>query len=168
MENGWNHCGVLFDSGYVTVCGISSFFTGRLLVKVLIIDDSFHSRRYAQFMLQQLNCEVYTAESGEIGLEVVKNEMIDLIILDWNMPGLGGKKTLEELHQINHALEHPFKIVIYSGQLFTEITLPKDKSLDVAQFISKKLPPTKQFKYFQKCVQSQSKNKKSIRRSYAS
>lgn len=92
-------------------------------MKVLIIDDSFHSRRYVQFMLQQLNCEVYTAESGEIGLEVAKKEQMDLIILDWNMPGLGGKKTLEELHHLNQNLDHPFKIVIYSGFIGCRIFL---------------------------------------------
>jgi CheY-like chemotaxis protein len=136
-------------------------------VKVLIIDDSLHSRRYAQFMLQQLNCEVYAAENGEVGLEISKNEQIDLVILDWNMPGLGGRQTLEELRHINRKLDQPFKIVIYSGQLFTEISLPKDKSLDVTHFISKKMTASKQFKYFQKCIQSHSKTK-GFRRSYAS
>ena len=168
-SNDFGHSGFLFNTRHNYLYFDSVFYPWWLLMKVLIIDDSFHSRRYAQFMLQQLNCEVHTAENGEIGLEITKNENIDLIILDWNMPGMGGKMTLEKLHQMKHYhRDHPFKIIIYSGQLFNEISLPKDKSLDVALFISKKLSPIQQFKYFQKCVQSQSKKKGNIRRSYAS
>lgn len=64
---------------------------------ILIIEDS---KSYFFVISQTLKGEGFNvngAENGEKGLELIKNEEPDLILLDITMPGMGGLKTAEEI-----------------------------------------------------------------------
>jgi len=69
--------------------------------KILIVDDS---KNYL-FILSQTFTEegfsVVTAENGEEGLEAVKNEKPDLILLDIEMPKMDGITMSRKLKELN-------------------------------------------------------------------
>jgi len=82
---------------------------------ILFVDDDKDLLELTREMLETYNYKAISAETGEEGLEVYQKHMdiIDLVILDLNMPGMGGAKCLEELLRINPGL----KVIIATGYL---------------------------------------------------
>jgi PAS domain S-box-containing protein len=80
---------------------------------ILIVDDEFSILNFIFQALQRTGYRLFTVLSGEQALELysIKQKTIDLIILDMNMPGMGGKKCLVELMKINPNA----KVIISSG-----------------------------------------------------
>ena len=70
---------------------------------ILLIDDEALVRDLAEHMLAKFGYKVFTAPSGESGLRVYqeKKDDIPLVILDMIMPGMGGRRCLEEILKIN-------------------------------------------------------------------
>ena len=66
---------------------------------ILLVDDEDFIRDLGKEILTNFGYTIFTAADGESGLEVYRQERdrIDLIILDLIMPGMGGKKCLDEL-----------------------------------------------------------------------
>lgn len=59
-------------------------------MKVLIVDDEFEMRELISLMLQQGGMEVTQASNGEEAYYLLKNEQINLVLLDVMMPGEDG------------------------------------------------------------------------------
>lgn len=67
------------------------------MAKVLIVDDSqTEIKKFSQF-LERHGHEVITADSGELGIDVAKAELPDLILMDVVMPGLNGFQATRRL-----------------------------------------------------------------------
>jgi two-component system KDP operon response regulator KdpE len=61
--------------------------------RILIVDDDPQIRRVLRTALVAQSYEVVDARNGEEALEKLRDEKVDLIILDMNMPGMGGLET---------------------------------------------------------------------------
>ena len=61
--------------------------------KILVVDDDPQIRRVMKATLVGHNYEVIEARTGEDALEKAPQEMPSLILLDMNMPGIGGLET---------------------------------------------------------------------------
>ena len=66
---------------------------------VLIIDDSAMLRRIVNDALDILDFHILEAEDAFVGLERLENNHVDLIILDWVMPGKSGYDFFLELKE---------------------------------------------------------------------
>lgn len=64
--------------------------------KIMVVDDSPLVVRNIKGMLEE-NYEVCVATSGEMALEHIPRKKPDLILLDYEMPGLNGKDTFERI-----------------------------------------------------------------------
>ncbi len=64
---------------------------------VLIIDDSRLVRKMYQHQLVVNSYRVLTADSGESGLDVLRQNKADLVMLDLGLPGMGGIEVLETI-----------------------------------------------------------------------
>jgi CheY-like chemotaxis protein len=81
------------------------------LPTILCIDDNVLTLAIRKAMLESRNYRVFTANSGAAGLEIVNREAIDVVILDYNMPGMDGGTVAEEIHS-----KHPdVAILLLSG-----------------------------------------------------
>jgi len=80
---------------------------------ILLVDDEAFLRDLGEQMLAKFGYTVFAAHDGESALELYrqKKEDFSLVILDLIMPGMGGRRCLEELLKINSQA----KIVIASG-----------------------------------------------------
>ena len=80
---------------------------------ILVVDDDQEIRDMTREVLESLGYAVQSAVTGEEALEAYKNlgKSIDLVLLDLNMPGMGGRKCLQELLQ----LDPRAKVIIVSG-----------------------------------------------------
>ena len=65
---------------------------------VLVVDDEPQLRRVMLATLTDLGYTVIDAKSGEEALEKFRQEQPDLVLLDLNMPGIGGIETCRALH----------------------------------------------------------------------
>ncbi|MBW1723564.1 MAG: PAS domain S-box protein, partial [Deltaproteobacteria bacterium] len=80
---------------------------------ILLVDDDDMLRKTGSEMLQRFGYRVLTAESGEKALEVYREnkEKIALVILDLVMPGMGGKRCLEKLIEMDPGV----RVLVASG-----------------------------------------------------
>lgn len=65
--------------------------------KILIIDDEKNIREGLQMALEDEGYEVITAEDGTSGLQKALSEVVDLVITDLRMPGMGGQEILRRV-----------------------------------------------------------------------
>ena len=60
-------------------------------IKVLIVDDDHSTRKVIHTLLLAIGCtKIYEAGDGAIGLEMVRAVAPDLVLVDWEMPGIDG------------------------------------------------------------------------------
>ncbi len=68
---------------------------------ILIVDDEEIMRDVMTTLFEAEGYHVTTSESGEKGLERVREECFDLVLLDLMMPGVGGLAALKEMLEID-------------------------------------------------------------------
>ncbi len=66
-------------------------------VRILVVDDEPAIRRALRPPLVELGFEVMEAARGEMGLDMLRTESFDAVLLDINMPGIGGMETLRRM-----------------------------------------------------------------------
>src|ERR1051325_7228617 len=76
--------------------------------KVLVIDDTPEIRMIIEETLDMFGFSTLTAEDGEKGIQVAKQQLPDLIICDVNMPKLDGFMTLTMLREDERTATIPF------------------------------------------------------------
>lgn len=72
--------------------------------KILVIDDDSIIRTLLSNSLAKAGYAVLLAADGETGLEMVKDEQPDLVITDFQMPGISGLEVITALQQSNPGL----------------------------------------------------------------
>ena len=65
--------------------------------RVLVVDDEPQLRRVMRTALVANGYEVYEARTGEEALEALRENNLDLVLLDMNMPGIGGMAACREI-----------------------------------------------------------------------
>lgn len=63
------------------------------MFKILVVDDEAKIREFIRFFLSKEGYAVRDVETGEKALDIIKNDTIDLVLLDLMMPGLNGFET---------------------------------------------------------------------------
>lgn len=58
--------------------------------RILVVDDEPQIRRVLRTSLSAQGYEVFDAKTGEEALAAVRDQRFDLVLLDMNMPGMGG------------------------------------------------------------------------------
>jgi len=67
--------------------------------KILIVDDDELNRKVVKGYLEQYAFEMKEAENGKIALEILKNFIPDIILMDIRMPEMDGIKTVKFIRQ---------------------------------------------------------------------
>lgn len=70
-------------------------------MKILVIDDDPAMTDLFKLILMSTNADVLTANSGEEGIQMIRNESPDMVILDLMMPGKDGWQTTQEIREIS-------------------------------------------------------------------
>lgn len=71
--------------------------------RILVVDDEPQLRRVMRTALTTNGYEVFDARSGEEALHQVRTDPPDLILLDMNMPGMGGLAACAAIREISDA-----------------------------------------------------------------
>jgi DNA-binding NtrC family response regulator len=68
---------------------------------ILIIDDEAAQRDILTGYLKKKGYKIFSASSGKEGIEIAKNNSVDIILSDFKMPDLNGIEVLEQVKKIN-------------------------------------------------------------------
>lgn len=81
-------------------------------IKIMCVDDFSTMRRIVKTLLKQLGyVNVIEAEDGVQALELLKNEKVDFIISDWNMPKMTGIELLKMVRSREDLKTIPFLMI---------------------------------------------------------
>ncbi len=65
----------------------------------LVVDDSRVVRKFSRRIVEGFGFKVEEAENGEQALEKCRDQMPDVILLDWNMPIMDGISFLKKVRK---------------------------------------------------------------------
>jgi two-component system chemotaxis response regulator CheY len=83
----------------------------------MIVDDSKTSQMLVKTTLQRIaGLEFVTADDGRAALEVMKNEHVDLLVTDINMPEMDGIELIRAVRQKADAKTLPILIITAKGE----------------------------------------------------
>ena len=100
---------------------------------VLCVDDERIGLRVRKIMLESRGYNVLTANDGTEGLKIFEQNLVDVVILDYYMPGLNGGDVAAEMRR-----RRPGVPIVFLSAYFS---LPP-KRLELADaFITKGDPP---------------------------
>jgi len=73
-------------------------------IRVLLVDDEPSIRRALRTPLNEMGFATTEASRGEEAIQLLQSQAFDIVLLDVNMPGIGGMKTLARLRSMNPTL----------------------------------------------------------------
>ena len=85
--------------------------------RMLVVDDNRVNRLLLTHALEQNGHNVSTAENGRIGMQMLKAQTFDVILLDIDMPEMNGFEVLEALLQDNDLRDLPVIMTSASDEL---------------------------------------------------
>jgi len=95
---------------------------------VLIIDDENAQTSSLKSFLSKRNYNIYTAASGEAGFHIVKENMIDIILTDFQMPGWNGLDVVKNVKSLNPEID--IVVMTAFGTIETAVNLIKEGAYD--------------------------------------
>lgn len=63
--------------------------------KILVIEDNPDNSKLVTWILEDEDYQVTCAATAEIGLEALKKEHFDLVLMDISLPGMDGKEATQ-------------------------------------------------------------------------
>jgi DNA-binding response OmpR family regulator len=111
--------------------------------KILIIDDDPDFVAATKVVLESKDYQVLTASDGKEGLEKVKGENPDLVILDIIMPHEDGFKVCEEIKADPKLAKIPVIILTSLSERWSEVALSVTQGLmlEAEDYIDKPVAP---------------------------
>lgn len=110
-----------------------------LKMKILVVDDFGTMRRIIKNILRQIGyVDIFEAENGLAALDVLRQEKIEFIISDWNMPQMPGIELLKAVRTSEEWKDLPFLMVTAEGQKENVLEAVKHK---VSNYIVKPFTP---------------------------
>ncbi len=102
------------------------WLAARDMARILVIDDQEPIRRIVRRALENERHEVLDASDGELGMQLLERETVDIVITDIFMPGQDGIVTLREIRKKFPSLN---VIVMSGGDSTGMLDLRKDAEL---------------------------------------
>jgi two-component system chemotaxis response regulator CheY len=66
-------------------------------MRVMVVDDSRQIRNHVSRTLQEFGHSASVAEDGQVCLDLLAQSLVEVVLLDWNMPVLDGLETLKAI-----------------------------------------------------------------------
>jgi DNA-binding response OmpR family regulator len=104
--------------------------------RIVIVEDDEWVRRLLRTTLSAEDYEIFEASDGEEGLRLVTETSADIVLLDWQMPGVHGSLVLDALKEMRPTLP---VIVLTAEERQTQRELAE--SLRADAFLNKPFSP---------------------------
>jgi PAS domain S-box-containing protein len=107
---------------------------------ILVAEDNPINQLVVAQWLQKWGATVRQAHHGREALEILENEKIDLLLLDLNMPGLGGFELAQALAQSGSAQARQVPIVVLTADVSPQVA-DKVRLVGLAGLVTKPFQP---------------------------
>ena len=86
-------------------------------ISVLLVDDDADTRTIVGAYLRHGGAHVETAENGREALEFLARARVDVLVIDYTMPGMVGTELLAEIRKLDSQLEleRPTPAILYTA-----------------------------------------------------
>lgn len=108
-------------------------------MNILIIDDDFTTLVIAKKALIDQNHNIFTAENGIEALKIIRNEEIQIVISDWNMPEMNGLELCKYLRS-QPSINHLYFIMMTTRDSYNDKVAAIEAGAN--EFLSKPIEPT--------------------------
>ena len=106
---------------------------GEMMVyQVLVVEDEPDLQIIYRDVLSREGFEVHLAGDGEAGLQRVKSEHFDLMVVDFLLPKMDGVELLEEVDKLGGR-----PVIFASAVMRDEVTIQHLKNMGVRWFLEK-------------------------------
>jgi len=95
---------------------ILSTFDIQVSGHILLVEDTIDNQELISFYLNDMGAQVSVANNGKECIELVQNKTFDMILMDMQMPVMGGYDALRALREQNCQIP----IVMLTGNVFEE------------------------------------------------
>ncbi len=120
------------------------------MTKIAIIEDDPVISQMYRFKFEAAGFEVQLANNGKLGIEMVKSFLPELILLDLQMPEMGGAEALEIIRKNEWGKKIPVIILTNMGE---EESPKKLRTLGIHSYIVKaNLTPNQVLKRVQEAL----------------
>ncbi|MBF0266462.1 MAG: response regulator [Gammaproteobacteria bacterium] len=107
--------------------------------RILIVDDMSSMRGVIKMFLTEGGFHNLTeASNGQTALSLLKTQKFDLVICDWDMPGMTGLELLEQMKKEENLMKIPFIMLTATSR---QEKVQKAIELGVNDYISKPFQP---------------------------
>lgn len=106
--------------------------------KVLVVDDEIHIVHVVAIKLRNNGYDVITAENGNEALAAAIQEKPDIIVTDFQMPGMTGIELIEAVRQNPEVADVP--VIILTARGFA-IDSNQKEQLHISECLSKPFSP---------------------------
>ncbi|WP_111642301.1 response regulator [Marinimicrobium alkaliphilum] len=88
-----------------------------MAIRILVVDDASFIRDMVKKHLRERlpGVEIAEAVDGQRALALIKKQSFDLVLSDWEMPGMGGDELLRAVRELEGAEDLPFVMVTSRG-----------------------------------------------------
>ena len=86
---------------------------------VLLVDDELEFLATLVKRLTKRGLNISTAKNGEDALKIIGEKVIDVVVLDVRMPGIGGIQTLREIKKKDPLME----VIMLTGHARLEVAI---------------------------------------------
>ena len=88
----------------------------NLGMKVLVVDDFATMRKIVRNILKQIGfTNIVEADDGANAMSIIKEDTIDFVVTDWNMPNMTGLELLKNIRATEKAKNMPVLMVTAEG-----------------------------------------------------
>lgn len=108
------------------------------MARILVIDDDFDLSEVIKMMLERNGHEVNVANSGQDGLDLIRENRFDLVVLDVMMPDMDGYQVARQLRDNPETKDQMILILTARAQ-----AIDKKAAFDAGadNFLAKPVPP---------------------------
>ena len=106
--------------------------------KVLVVDDEIHIVHVVAIKLRNNGYEVITADNGSDAYDLVCDEKPDIVVTDYQMPGMSGLELLEKMRSNKDTKAIP--AIMLTARSFA-ISKEQQAELNVSGCLSKPFSP---------------------------
>lgn len=104
------------------------------MARILTVDDAATIRSPLKLILEELGHQVFDFENGRQALNFAREEVVDLVITDLNMPEMNGMALIASLRRLDSYKSTPILVMTTESSDFKK---KKAKSLGASGWLTK-------------------------------